>query len=91
MPKFSLKTALSKNPEISFYDLDTGQLDGLSIGKTVTITLTGTISRLSDSDYCSSIGIRPNKIEIDGKELSMEETQRFAGPAKCYQVKVVPF
>ncbi len=29
--------------------------------------------------------------EYRGKELSMEETMRFAGPAQCYQVKVVPF
>ena len=29
--------------------------------------------------------------EFRGKELSMEEMSRFAGPAKCYQVKVVPF
>lgn len=62
-----------KNPEISFYDLDAGQLDGLSVGKTVTVTLTGTISRLSDSDYGGSLGIRTNKIEVDGKELSMED------------------
>lgn len=29
--------------------------------------------------------------EYRGKELSMEEMARFAGPAKCYQVKAVPF
>ena len=62
-----------KNPEISFYDLDSGQLDGLSVGKTVTITLTGKISRLSDSDYGASLGIRTDKIEVDGKTLSMED------------------
>ena len=65
--------SVPKNPEITFYELDAGQFEGLSVGKTVTITLTGKISRLSDSDYGSSLGIRTDKIEVDGKELSMED------------------
>lgn len=45
------------------------------------------------SSLCSAFCEVPLYIpaEFRGKELSMEEMSRFAGPAKCYQVKVVPF
>ena len=45
------------------------------------------------SSLCSAFCEVPLNIpaEFRGKELSMEEMSRFAGPAKCYQVKVVPF
>ena len=45
------------------------------------------------SSLCSAFCEVPLNLppELRGKELSMEEMVRFAGPAKCYQVKVVPF
>lgn len=57
-------------------------------GKTVWGVLPHSLSSLC-SKFCEVPLNLP--VEYRGKELSMEETQRFAGPAKCYQVKVVPF
>lgn len=57
-------------------------------GKTVWGVLPHSLSSLC-SVFCEvPLNLPP---EFRGKELSMEEMSRFAGPAKCYQVKVVPF
>lgn len=57
-------------------------------GKTVWGVLPHSLSSLC-SAFCEvPLDLPP---EYRGKELSMEEMVRFAKPAKCYQVKVVPF